>query len=502
MAAMFAETPFRPPGYDFAPDLGSSSLDSTSSPSLDLESLEEFERSMTQITQYGDDSNQLLWSAQNAQSPSETSRSDAPSPGKLDGHAGSHLHHHHHAASLASGGSYSLSPADASMILTPTSTNYDDHDPDSDIVSTSPASGLDSPIDGFVHVDSFDIPSSAPHRRMNVSRPAPVSGVYSSATPAPSRSSHQTSILQQTSTQQWPMQSFTSSSDTSMDDQFDPYNTSPGDLDFTGGSFNNDDLSAAQLFGDPFAGQTFGNIPFRMQHDGSMGPSSTFGTQNVPQQPAARFRQDMHATGAMNARPAQPFGTYNASQYQGSLALQSFQGYPPPTGHPLPPQSTLPSNAARARPQQQPSNAPTQSIRQARASIPAPTYHQNIPQAHHGPRVPSVPSEWQISSNRSPPAPYEDVSYQALQEARASQPKRSIKSESSQSATQRGQTSPSDRVRKGGRTKDSHLSETSRAKINTMRKVGACWRCAMQRDPVSINLSTGRDPLLTVCPVR
>ena len=38
--------------------------------------------------------------------------------------------------------------------------------------------------------------------------------------------------------------------------------------------------------------------------------------------------------------------------------------------------------------------------------------------------------------------------------------------------------------RRGGRQKYSHLPEQARQKSHKMRKVAACWRCAMQRDSV------------------
>lgn len=38
--------------------------------------------------------------------------------------------------------------------------------------------------------------------------------------------------------------------------------------------------------------------------------------------------------------------------------------------------------------------------------------------------------------------------------------------------------------RRGGRQKHSHLPEQARVKSHKMRKVAACWRCALQRDPV------------------
>lgn len=47
--------------------------------------------------------------------------------------------------------------------------------------------------------------------------------------------------------------------------------------------------------------------------------------------------------------------------------------------------------------------------------------------------------------------------------------------------------SAADKGRRGGRQKHSHLPEQARQKSHKMRKVTACWRCALQRDPVSIH---------------
>ena len=46
-------------------------------------------------------------------------------------------------------------------------------------------------------------------------------------------------------------------------------------------------------------------------------------------------------------------------------------------------------------------------------------------------------------------------------------------------------SSLAEKGRRGGRQKHSHLPEQARQKSHKMRKVAACWRCAMQRDPVS-----------------
>ena len=44
--------------------------------------------------------------------------------------------------------------------------------------------------------------------------------------------------------------------------------------------------------------------------------------------------------------------------------------------------------------------------------------------------------------------------------------------------------SEADKGRRGGRQKNSHLPDQARKKSHKMRKLAACWRCALQRDPV------------------
>jgi hypothetical protein len=42
-----------------------------------------------------------------------------------------------------------------------------------------------------------------------------------------------------------------------------------------------------------------------------------------------------------------------------------------------------------------------------------------------------------------------------------------------------------EKSKQGGRKKNSHLNQDARDRSSKMRKLGACWRCKMQRDPVS-----------------
>jgi hypothetical protein len=44
--------------------------------------------------------------------------------------------------------------------------------------------------------------------------------------------------------------------------------------------------------------------------------------------------------------------------------------------------------------------------------------------------------------------------------------------------------SAAEQGRKGGRQKGRHLADEAKVKSSKMRKVVACWRCALQRDPV------------------
>ena len=53
------------------------------------------------------------------------------------------------------------------------------------------------------------------------------------------------------------------------------------------------------------------------------------------------------------------------------------------------------------------------------------------------------------------------------------------------------------RQRRGGREKNSHLNPDARDRSSKMRKKGACWRCKLQRDPVSLVMSVSSVTVLT-----
>lgn len=46
---------------------------------------------------------------------------------------------------------------------------------------------------------------------------------------------------------------------------------------------------------------------------------------------------------------------------------------------------------------------------------------------------------------------------------------------------------PQEKPKHGGRKRNSHLNQDARDRSSRMRKKGACWRCKLQRDPVSLS---------------
>lgn len=59
--------------------------------------------------------------------------------------------------------------------------------------------------------------------------------------------------------------------------------------------------------------------------------------------------------------------------------------------------------------------------------------------------------------------------------------------------TARPRVPQDEKPKQGGRKKNSHLNQDARDRSSKMRKKGACWRCKLQRDPVSVRRSCYRD---------
>lgn len=420
-------------------------------------------------------------------SPNEpvTSRSDLRSPGKQSLQATAT------AAVAGSRGSSSLSPAGDALIYTPASTLLDFHDDaatdsvDSDQVTTSPMSSSNH-TDDFIHVGSD---SSGYPRRMNI-RPPHQPGVSPSTQPSlPSRESSVSQPVHATRPQQW--HSFPSSSSTGMDDTFVPY-SSAAELGFSAGSFADEAFLPVGDLDASFNGQTFENIPFRTFGDDSVQMSSSFDeTSFLPQHPtslhqhvaatlpAQRLNQTFNAFGSI--APQQQYGGFSAHDfaYQGNQINSTT--VPPPQ-----PSRVVPSNASGLR---RPTRQPLGGTQQPATNTSTPSRSRQQPQTQlqqtqfdTSPQVDEKPA---TSSKRSP-TNASGHNFSTFS-ARPSNPYPSIvkREPSSQSALSSTGPVRSSQGKRGGRSKHSHLTEHTRQKSHAMRKVGACWRCAMQRDPVS-----------------
>lgn len=90
------------------------------------------------------------------------------------------------------------------------------------------------------------------------------------------------------------------------------------------------------------------------------------------------------------------------------------------------------------------------------------------------------------SNRRHPPRTGNRKEQQGPAEPRQTTRRLAAASSSTSPASQgeRG-NGPSPKPGRGGRKKHSHLNEQARKRSSAMRKMGACWRCKLQRDPVS-----------------
>ncbi|KAK4500068.1 hypothetical protein PRZ48_008254 [Zasmidium cellare] len=410
-------------------------------------------------------------------SPNDTvsSRSDVRSPGKqsLQATAG------------GSRGSSSLSPAGDALIYTPTSTLLEFQDDavtdsvESDQLTTSPDSNH---TDDFVHVGSD---SSGYRGRMNI-RPPRQPGVSPSTQPSlPSRESSVPQTVQATRPLQ-PWHSFASSSSTGMDDTFIPY-SSAAELGFSAGSFADEAFLPVGDLDGSFNGQTYGNIPFRPFTE----LPTSFDQTTLLSQQATNLHQHQHVATSFpeqrlnptfNAFSQQQFGGFNAHDfaYQGNQ-LNSTIAPPQPS-------RVVPSNANALR---QPTQQPLIGTQPPNSNISAPSRsrRQPHPQLQHTQSNSSSQGD-EKSANPSKRSPTNASGHNystSTFSARPSNPYPSIvkrePAQPSTSSTGPVRSSQTERARRGGRTRNSHLTEHTRQKSHAMRKVGACWRCAMQRDP-------------------
>ena len=175
--------------------------------------------------------------------------------------------------------------------------------------------------------------------------------------------------------------------------------------------------------------------------------------------------------------PSQYHPKQSAIQHAGSAILQSQlnTAQPPPVpSHVQPPFTTSSQVPRTARSFLEPADRVVRRMQYQKMSHPTPAELDARPEpqemdvdsprsSSHSTKVRAVPSKPVIVKPK--PEPGTEASPSRF-------PARSLVSE------------PPGKGR-GGRAKNSRLSEESRQKSHKMRKLAACWRCALQRDPVS-----------------
>ena len=379
----------------------------------------------------------------------------------------------------------SLSPENAAaLIYTPTSTSLDFREDATierpeDEYSTSPDSNISPSTDDYVHVSRFT--SESRDVPMMIRPPPGTSPGAISAQQSRASSSAASSGVQH---QQW-----SSSSNSRPMEGHHPGHTStnvPGSYEFDTSAFNvadelnTDLLAGVGLLHDGLAVPSHDTLPFRLFDDGSQLPQLAFSqsatgteafgaaytqtaqlqwtgfSEPAPQQPLSTAMQTVSALATLPTQQMRQLQTQftagqvnmmQAQQAQQARQHQALQHQPRQQQSLRVPQS-MPTLARRA-PYPMPAAARNLTAQQLRYSQPA-----IVPVA-----VTAGPSHQSALPRLAPT----DTSSRAV--VLKSQP---------------------DRGQRGGRKKHTHLSEGTRQKSSKMRKVGACWRCALQRDPVSL----------------
>lgn len=416
------------------------------------------------MTAFPFDDEPMLWESE---SPHETVSS---------GGAKSQSHH-------ASGGGSSRSPTVSSLIFTPTSTQLDFQDgdgyvdPGSEEASTSPESSTNN-VDGYVYVRSID--GDSMHGNQGT-------GTRSTTRNAPSSSRSRLSPRSLYSTPTDPPKlwqtSFTATSSFGMDDSASqPHNASSTTMERHAGA-DSDLLSNVGGFDNSFAGQHYQGqgLPFRDLQHGNV-PGTSFGDMamlsphiSLPQSNSYTGRQHQNAEHAPVASTLQPrsaeLQARNAiyNKYLRSLSQSAGRGTN---------ETNFPSTAI-----EQPH--PQSNSTLARGAHPASMGFQQQPIRENAGAGTVVPVNRSSSFSRLdakffPPQAVNALMSRSTGAMNHSEPPQRVASSNVRDHA--------DRVRKGGRSRNSHLSEKSRVKSSVMRKVGACWRCALQRDPVSRSL--------------
>ena len=414
----------------------------------------------------------------------------------------SHLHSDQSTARQAPGGvesvagGSSLSPGER-LILTPTSTNVeynastsedqrddDDNDGDSYDLSSgiSPTSTTHTTDGEFVYV-SHSFPAGRASRMNNQPPPATAdSGASRASSVAPPASSNATSLAGQ-----WG--SFPSTTNGWMDYQSGNYARSDSFNNVSGGyllgdqtfpptdQFNSDLLSDVGTFDNGDITGFNANLPFHIAGQNQYRIGSPFAQPFVPahqhQQYAHNNTIDQTRQHAQYLIAQHQMRNAPGGNFDGRLNMAATSSAPiqqPPT------QYTAPLGIKQEQPT--PSHVPVMDNITRRPFGRTGPYPQ--------PQRPLPPSAVQVGRRRSST----NTAQQATSAGSSTTTTRPLhviaKAEPGIAQSTAARQSQLERNRRGGRQKHSHLPEKARQKSHKMRKLTACWRCALQRDPVSI----------------
>ena len=389
-------------------------------------------------------------------------------------------------------GGSSLSPGTTnSLILTPPSTNRDyaasisgSNHPDEEFTddNLSPTSTNQTDSD-YVHVSrsQFNVARRQRRSQMSNNRPPHSSSGASGVSDAQhhSRASSVAPSTASFSGARWG--SFPSTSSSFMDHGHQPHGSqSQAELLAISASYIPDDnvfVPSTQSYDDdllsdlsPFDTSMFNNsLPFR----------PTEGQQLY--NPHYAQAQPQHHQPNPFVQYQRPFQYYTQQQV----------AWRPPTGTSLPPQLHIPSTSSLLVPQQMDLTTAPPNIEQSRMT-PSPMRTDSDTA-----RRPSAVASARSSPYPRPTAPPASTAQQKRQQqapAKVTQQapsppgpanKRLLKPTPTTVPSNDPQSSQSKHAGRGGRQKHSHLAPSARQKSHKMRKLAACWRCALQRDPVS-----------------
>ena len=224
-------------------------------------------------------------------------------------------------------------------------------------------------------------------------------------------------------------------------------------------------------------------LPYRPGHDQHMLAPNIYGSSSFP----SGYHQQVRGYG--------PSDAYAQRQQQHFQMLAQQPGIRDATAVSFPPHLSIPStDSLLVQPQSNPLTAPPK-MEQFRSS-PSP-----MPTTPHVARrsIPTVPSHRtapypQPTSRPAPPhsaalqmgpqyPPHAPIRHSHTGGTATNRPLQAARPRPLPSNAPRA--SVAEPGRKGGRQKGRHLGDEAKTKSSNMRKLVACWRCALQRDPVS-----------------